>query len=268
MSSKFPAKVAIELRSELGLSDRILDLDQLANDLGFSVSYTPIEGGAEGLSATLGSEQVILVNSEGRSAARKRFTLAHEIGHSLLDHTTACRPVDVHGNTSVPEEQAANEFAANLLMPPRLFRSDTSKLSPRMTSFDQLANLYSVSRTAAALRFLKFTHDSCAILLVGEGKNWLIKSSSAEGLRIRREIPPHYSREDLAIAASEVPADTWIENFSGRRGSVVLEEIARAGPASWLILLSELPSVEESVDPAEAEAEEELRRRRASYRRY
>ena len=60
-------------------------------------------------------------------ADRRRFTVAHEIGHHLLHAdrgSVLCRPADLgdaDGDTRARERQA-NRFAAELLMPERLVR--------------------------------------------------------------------------------------------------------------------------------------------------
>ena len=59
--------------------------------------------------------------------ARRRFTIAHEIGHHLLHSdgaTVMCRPIDVGqaDDTNRAREREANRFAAELLMPEALLR--------------------------------------------------------------------------------------------------------------------------------------------------
>lgn len=68
------------------------------------------------------SHRTIHVNAD-EPAERRRFTLAHEIGHWVIHCRTRpecmeilCRTVEVSGATD-PREREANVFAATLLMP-------------------------------------------------------------------------------------------------------------------------------------------------------
>ncbi len=66
------------------------------------------------------------------SASRRRFTVAHEIGHHFLHSDGAavlCRPVDVEaaGDDVRALERQANRFAAELLMPEPLVRAQADR---------------------------------------------------------------------------------------------------------------------------------------------
>jgi Zn-dependent peptidase ImmA (M78 family) len=75
---------------------------------------------------------------------RRRFTIAHEIGHLLLGHT--CTDPDLDND---PEAEA-NQFAAELLMPLALLKIDyKAKPSP-----DYLAQKYIVSREAMIIHLM------------------------------------------------------------------------------------------------------------------
>jgi Zn-dependent peptidase ImmA (M78 family) len=82
------------------------------------------KGGKAGLVARKGTSIIIGVNSAD-APARRRFTIAHEIGHMLL-HANEPLIVDDRGyaligerreGASSPREIEANSFAAALLMP-------------------------------------------------------------------------------------------------------------------------------------------------------
>ncbi|MFC9858130.1 MULTISPECIES: ImmA/IrrE family metallo-endopeptidase [unclassified Streptomyces] len=79
-------------------------------------------------------ERPLVIAHSGRSDARKRFTLAHELGHIELAWHTAtleCSPekssIEAAG-TSIEvlgQEREANEFASKLLVPPSWLRTVT-----------------------------------------------------------------------------------------------------------------------------------------------
>lgn len=120
-----------------------------------------------GLMAHRGSNSVVLVNAHD-IVTRRRFTMAHELGHHLLhrprDQNGILRydlPAEEGGNISKKEldyiENEAHLFAASLLMPAPWVRvwfsaQDRGKsISPGLAC-SRLATLLLVSRIAAAKR--------------------------------------------------------------------------------------------------------------------
>ena len=101
-----------------------VDLDQVIEHLKLSVDERPLEDEYSGFLAV--KEKKIIVNSR-HAPARRRFTIAHEIGHYQLHRTKNDIPVFIDrtvyfrkDNSSGIEhrlELEANAFAAGLLMP-------------------------------------------------------------------------------------------------------------------------------------------------------
>lgn len=273
MAGTNPDAMAFRLRRDLGITERDFDLDELVRSMDFEIRYERILGGVEGLSVRLGGRDIIRINSDGRSERRQRFTLAHELGHCLLGHCSVCHPEHVHGVSRTPEEAAANEFAAALLMPAALFREDARRARPRMDEFSEIADIYGVSRTAAALRFARYTQDGCAVVGVTAETYWFKKSPRAEGWWLPPQAPAgslvqeHVMGSGAQLAA-EVDSTVWLENYRRRTPCQIREEVAPAGPGAWLVLLSELPDPDEDPDVDDREADEDLERRRRSFRTY
>lgn len=88
-------------------------------------------------------DSIFILYNDERPVVRKRFSVAHELGHLNFGH--------LHGNSSHDigsenfDEQEADAFAADLLMPPYLLRKD---IKAGMTSPDDLAKKYQVSTEA------------------------------------------------------------------------------------------------------------------------
>ena len=74
----------------------------------------------DGIQITKGESSVIGYNQIQHSH-RKRFTIAHEIGHLLMGHTHE-GPIDLYSDKS--ENVEANQFAAELLMPLQMLKKD------------------------------------------------------------------------------------------------------------------------------------------------
>lgn len=75
---------------------------------------------------------------------RRRFTIAHEIGHFLMSHGSC----DLCSST--PEEREANQFAAELLMPSLFIRKDFK----RQPDVQELARKYLVSMEALTYQLM------------------------------------------------------------------------------------------------------------------
>ena len=104
--------------------------------------------------ALIPSERVVLLNRD-EPLERRRFTLAHEIGHWVCqcDEGRAplpvimCRGADLAEDASKYLEREANGFAASLLMPDEHFRHATDR-----GILNALAERFRVSAPAMAWR--------------------------------------------------------------------------------------------------------------------
>jgi Zn-dependent peptidase ImmA (M78 family) len=79
---------------------------------------------------------------------RKRFTVAHELGHMLLGHTNtnSSHEFDVYdGEGFDPKEVEANQFAAELLIPLLLVKKE---IESGTTDIEELARIFWVSKEA------------------------------------------------------------------------------------------------------------------------
>ena len=101
-------EIAEKVRDVLDLGNRPLDnLVQTAEDRGIIViSWDDDSDKFDGLSGWCGGYPVTVINAT-RSADRKRFNLAHEIGHLVMDTSQA----------NEDDESLAHRFAAALLVP-------------------------------------------------------------------------------------------------------------------------------------------------------
>lgn len=86
------------------------------------------------------------------SEVRRRFTIAHEIGHHVNGDVDAPRDTDRQMSAGVrdPKEVAANRFAAALLMPADLVRHMI--FEEKITNLKSLASVFGVSTAAMEYR--------------------------------------------------------------------------------------------------------------------
>jgi len=273
-ASERAAALAASLRKDLGIQERHMDLFALVKEAGIEIRLGRIPGGAEGLSVSLGNKDVILLDPACKPETRQRFTLAHEFGHHLLGHANACTSDMIHGPATEPLEKEANSFATALLMPAKLFRQDIRPIHPCFEEISPLAGQYGVSLTAAAIRYVDQTDDCCALLCFRPDQlAWLVKSRGAQAWWFHRDPPTGSLVADClrgsdAEDTQHVPASIWLENHGGRARHQIREQVRSVAENSCLVLLSELPDPDDDPDLVDREAQEDLERRRKSFRRY
>lgn len=147
---------------EHGLFSAPIDPVTLANRVGIKVSNALFSDETlSGLISKRGHNISILVN-QADHPFRKRFTIAHELGHHFLHlhkygDTDIVEKVDLF-RTSIPiegavkskvEEVQANQFAAALLMPSSLVRDAYNNIAKEVSA---LARLFNVSEDAMSYR--------------------------------------------------------------------------------------------------------------------
>lgn len=98
-----------------------------------------------------GENGTILLNISD-AAGRKRFTLAHEIGHYVLKHDRPSVSTELYRGRGAPynpkDEREANQFAARLLMPTQAFVEAVNLSLP----IEHLVLAFGVSAQAVIIR--------------------------------------------------------------------------------------------------------------------
>lgn len=126
---------------------------QVASGLGFEVvEFTPTDD-TKALSGAVEHENKRIFVNATEHPGRKRFTIAHEIGHIVL-HRDEGNFVDYrhqigYAQADQPKEQEANHFAVELLMPRLVFEALWSAYSGNV---EAVANALMVSKQAAKYR--------------------------------------------------------------------------------------------------------------------
>lgn len=136
-----------------GINELPIDLEKLVEKLGILLEKKSLD---DEVSGELYRDQeegnwVIVVNSN-QTEARKRFTIAHELGHYVLHRNESDVFEDEiffrSGEKDLSEYQADN-FAAELLMPKELF---AGALNEKGCTIETLAKKFGVSYVATRIR--------------------------------------------------------------------------------------------------------------------
>lgn len=241
-----------------GLKDvRRCDLDAILEE--DEIELATLEGGDPGCAALLirfdsdkgGGIMLPPVTSLGR----RRFSIAHELAHfHMPTHRKAnlqggCSEADLtaRGTDSQTQEWEANDFAAEILMPFRLFSEDARKRDVSISTAEALADpaMYDVSLLAAARRIVDTTRQAAALVVSHAGRvSWVIRSMPFGGWiteRGQRLLPDTlasaaFRGEGTTSHPRQVPAAAWFDDALSADGTL-LESTYRIGQTDEVVSL-------------------------------
>lgn len=157
-------KKAVELLREAGVKAAPVPVEKLAVIVSATIRYEPFSGTLSGMLHKSDKNRAVIGVNSLHAKTRKRFTVAHEIGHLVLHkeasfHIDHKFPIALRSEASslaVDEKEIeANQFAAELLMPRFLLMKDIDSLPSEIEveeAIDKLARQYQVSSQAMTIR--------------------------------------------------------------------------------------------------------------------
>lgn len=202
-----------------------IDLEALAWLLKAKVRYRSLDG-CEAQIMGIRDRAIITVDPRFGSS-RARFSLGHEIGHWQChkNQNLQCSK-EVIGSSrkgAPPKERQADKYAADLLMPAFMFEPRArAHTQPSFKTIGELAGEFSVSRTAAALRFIATDRDYSLLVCYGpNGRLWSRRSPHGpEKLIAKQDIDPDTDVYDLLFDRKQEAKNRTLEPascyFNGR----------------------------------------------------
>lgn len=156
--------------STLGTNDLPIKIEEVAKRRGLKVIPYPLEQDLSGILVIDANGSSTIGYNQHESRVRRRFTIAHELGHYELHKDKSSLFVDknfkvMFRNASEPDhsnaqfEQEANVFAAYILMPDDFVAREIENLEFDLGSEEsirELAKRFEVSTTAMYYRLLNF----------------------------------------------------------------------------------------------------------------
>lgn len=222
-------------------------VEDIAMDNGVLCLESPLTGCLARL-VRKGKRGIVRTHIGIREEGRKRFAIAHELGHWFLHEAESqffiCTGEDMRDYKGSPMEVEANLFASELLMPTNLFRPLAENADPRLTTVKTLAGTFNTSLTATGMKFVELNRHECVLVLSTNGVvSWSKQKGARSGLRIEKGMRLH--QESVAIHASDkelgpevVPREAWITHNAYERELEVTEQSWRMeGYNSVLTLL-------------------------------
>lgn len=226
------------------------DLETLAPQLGLAIKEVDADA-YEGVLRRVKGRMLgtIALSRSVTDPGRRRFTLAHELGHYLLpwhaDSSSPCRPKDIErwDRSLQTREVEANRFAAEALMP-RSTIADLFTGDPSFDAVQRISERRGTSFTASAYRYVQLSGERIAVVWSEHGEaKW---AKGAEEL-YRHVLVGRLAPETLAaqvFAGSKVPDDfdrvpatAWFEEKNMREDATILEHSKMLGNYGVLTLI-------------------------------
>lgn len=225
-----------------------IDVEAIAWDAGAEVRFAQLDS-CEARIIGYGNRAIITV--EARSILpRKRFSVAHELGHWKYHRgrSFVCRSDDIGNQVRGPAdpERVADAYAADLLLPAFLFEPLARKArKATFEAIDDIRTEFQMSRTATALRMVDLGPEPAMLICHGSnGRRWF---------RRGRDVPDRWFPRDELDAESAamdvlhgncertprtlIGADAWFDRRESERYEV-FEQTARVATGDALTLLT------------------------------
>ena len=225
---KNPASAAIDLLSSLGIEDvssiDVADLIVYHNGIVIEKNLQ----NSDGRLVMKNGKSIVTVDSKIEFPQRKRYVLAHELGHIILhaNHTASFTDDDttLEGYKKGVQEKEANDFAAELLMPTDKFKEtcEGRKFSPELVS--ELSSTFNTSLTSSVYRFIDLGNHPLAAFYSKDGKVQYWKKSK----------DMYYKIPD--INKLNVPEESVAEEFYRYKRIYKINDIQEIEKTTWFEL--------------------------------
>lgn len=206
--------------------------DLVLEDLAMAMGIVVMDGRLDSALARLvrsGNIGIVRVSDQIREPGRRRFAIAHEIGHWQLhrkqSHLLACTDEDMLARYGAsPLEAEASAFAGALLMPKDRFIERVNGQRPTRRIITDLCNYFHTTLTATALRYVETT-DDYYIFVLSENNHirwWRASDSFGDrGFWIESRTPvPANSAAAQFFQGKSVPTQPQYVDFRDWLGDV------------------------------------------------
>lgn len=203
-----------------------IDLEVIAFQGGLEVRDEPLAG-CEASLVGFGRKGIITV-APGVSLERRRFSIAHEIGHweQHRGQSFSCRVEErALDKAAKSKEREADDYASSLMMPTNLFKEAiiSQKGGISLTLIGELGTIFKASFPAAAIRYVELSGEPVVLIFNGVGssrRQWSSRSKRVpEHLWITSTLDSDTYAHDLLIAGvgtkrqGKMPAEIWFDGI-------------------------------------------------------
>ena len=221
-----PTATAENLISALKDSTLPINVEGIALNVGIQDIIEIESDEFEGLLVALPDKSIgyININKNIRENSRRRFTIAHELGHFLItthknEYNCSSNDMNNFKNSRSPQEIEANQFAAELLMPKHYFINEVNDRPPSAHLVNSLTSMFETSLQSTLVRYTEMTQESIAVVLSENLKvKWALRSNNFK-YYIESQVPlspdtyayDFFNGDDLPSDFQEVEKDAWFD---------------------------------------------------------
>lgn len=249
MSKKSYAKLSPEKAAERIIDDlnikNIKDL-RFLDEIAYARGAIVVDKALSGMEARLtvaGSQAIITISTKVQNQHRRRFSIAHELGHlelhSLESSFSICLNSDINDGQALEisslRENEANSFSSSLLLPKRFVSQMCQKEEPSLDFIAHLGNEFDTSLTATGLRYVDFCEEPIALVYSqGQRIKWFKGSRDFNELglfvSVKSRLDPStlasrfYKNEAIPNKFRRVNMSAWIDTDRYRSSCTVLEQ--------------------------------------------
>lgn len=249
-------------------------IEQVARDVGITdFQELEVEGFEGALITDQHKSKGVILTKAGAPENRRRFTIAHELGHFLMPShkgNRQCKPGDLNERRSDTEyrrqETEANRFAAGILMPRPWFKKDMDKLGDAdVTHVQELSKRYAASLEATINRYVELTDDICAYVFSKDNVIRYVKRAKGfPKLAVKKDDPLpsqcaslKMPSDRLRVASewTELNGSVWLETEWGKQPPLILEQAIRQ-QSGYQVTLLFIAARDDQDDEGDEEAED------------
>ncbi|MER8645060.1 MULTISPECIES: ImmA/IrrE family metallo-endopeptidase [unclassified Mesorhizobium] len=236
-----------------------VSVNAYAAQVGGTVKQEVLQEHEDAWSVRLSNGKYRICVNCAHNSRRQRFSICHEVAHEALGIAADHRSPSWSFTRRPPGEIACDVFAAELLLPFKLFKPRVDAADMNFAAVSDLADEFDASLMSTGSRFATFSRELCAFVLSEGGKvRYCSRSTSLRGakawVRLGMDLPSDsYSARVRAGAAAagpeEAEPDQWFEGWE-REGSLY-EDVRHL--AAWDQTLTLLWFDDEDLPPPAAE---------------
>jgi Zn-dependent peptidase ImmA (M78 family) len=251
------AAAAVDLWKLYGFTN---PTELVLEELAFARGIVVLDGRLDSAAARLvrsGEAGLIRISDRIREPGRRRFAIAHELGHWELhkkqSHLLACTDEDLLARYGAsPLEVEASVFAGALLMPEHLFLNRVNERRPTKPIIDDLCKFFGTTLTATALRYVETSSDYYVFVLSEKSRIRWWRASDSFGehkLWIENKTPvPRNSAAASFFRGEPVPSSPqvldlrdWLGELPGVSSDTIVEQAFPLSSYGQVISLLWLP---------------------------
>lgn len=233
-----PEEAASLLLEDLGIDSYPINPLEICSTLGIHVFEESFDG-IEGVLLFDGSKASIGLNKTQTYLPRKKFSVAHELGHFSMDinygetkiFKCSKKMIETFDKTDNMELRA-DQFASELILPSKLVRPFFNKKEPSWEIVKEVSNQFEVSLLPASIKFINTTNLSCCLVVSSQNQIKFYRPSKKfrYSMQMDSRILSSLTFAHAAMAGNPIPddfsaisADNWISGINVSADSEIYE---------------------------------------------